>query len=92
MDFMVQPLATDKKGCIFSGTIFRILLNLVSCYGFKEGVYFFLTVKRRKQLLHYNSVATLASSAASAALQKKKKTYGGFAFFNTDIKLIQAFY
>lgn len=45
MDFTVQSLATDKKGCIFSGTIFRILLNLASCCGFKEGIHFSLTVK-----------------------------------------------
>lgn len=76
MDFMVQLLATDKKWCIFSGTIFRILLNLVSCDGFKEGIYFFLTVKRRKQLQHYNSVATLprtASAALTIIIMIKKK-------------------
>lgn len=49
MDFMVQSRATDKKGYIFSGTIFQILMNLVSCDGFKEGKYFFLTVRKRKQ-------------------------------------------
>lgn len=45
MDVMEQSLAADKKGCVFFGTIFRILLNLVSGCGFKEGIYFSLTVK-----------------------------------------------
>lgn len=68
MDFAVQSLATDKKGCIFPGTIFRILLNLVSCCGFKEGIYFSqnelsMLKVQRKQLQHYNSVATLPSTA-----------------------------
>lgn len=69
---MVQSLATDKKGCIFSGTIFRILLNLVSCYGFKEGIFFFMTVKRRKQLQHYNSA--LHGKCCSNNNKKKNST------------------